>query len=303
MCAAARTLPDGPVVDAALVRRLISAQFPQWERLPVTPVSAAGTDNAMFRLGPELAVRLPRVEWAAAGLRREQQWLSRLAPRLPLPVPAPLAVGRPAGGYPWEWSVLRWLDGTNPVAGSLGAPEALARDLAGFVNALRAADPAGGPAAQRSTPLAARDGATRTAIAQLSGHLDAAAATALWERALRLPGYDGPPVWMHGDLTPGNLLISRTGRLAAVIDFAQMGVGDPTADLIPAWNLLPAAARPAFRAAVGADEAMWARGRAWAFSIALVTIPYYRHTDQARTANARRVVREVLADRGAPAAR
>ncbi|MEU4120432.1 aminoglycoside phosphotransferase family protein [Kitasatospora sp. NPDC028055] len=297
MCAAARMHPDEPVVDAALVRRLLSAQFPQWVGLPVTPVGPAGTDNAMFRLGPELAVRLPRVEWAAGDVRREHQWLPRLAPQLPLPVPAPLAVGRPAAGYPWQWSVLRWLDGVNPAVGALAAPEGLARDLAGFVNALRELDPAGAPAGQRSMPLTSRDGATRAAIAQLTGAIDTAAATALWDKALRLPEYAGPPAWMHGDLTPGNLLVDGSGRLTAVIDFALMGVGDPTADLMPAWNLLPAAARPAFRAALGADDAMWARGRAWALSIALVTIPYYRHTDPARTANARHVVREVLADR------
>ncbi|MFF7989640.1 aminoglycoside phosphotransferase family protein [Kitasatospora xanthocidica] len=297
MCAATRMHPDEPVVDAALVRRLISAQFPQWERLPITPVGPAGADNAMFRLGPELAVRLPRVEWAAGDVRREHQWLPRLAPRLPLPIPAPLALGRPAAGYPWEWSVLRWIDGANPAVGVLASPAGLARDLAGFVNALRAANPTNAPAGHRSVPLASRDGATRAAIAQLTGSIDTAAATALWDKALRLPEYAGPPVWMHGDLTPGNLLLNRTGRLAAVIDFALMGVGDPTADLIAAWNLLPAAARPTYRAALGADDAMWARGRAWAFSIALVTIPYYRHTDQALTANARHVVREVLADR------
>ncbi|WP_188307542.1 phosphotransferase, partial [Streptomyces sp. CBMA123] len=146
-------------------------------------------------------------------------------------------------------------------------------------------------------PLASRDGSTRAAIAQLAGTIDTAAATALWDKALRLPDHAGPPVWMHGDLTPGNLLVNGSGRLAAVIDFALMGVGDPTADLMPAWNLLPAAARPAFRAALRADDAMWARGRAWAFSIALVTIPYYRHTDPALTSHARHVVREVLADR------
>ncbi|MFI8458900.1 aminoglycoside phosphotransferase family protein [Kitasatospora sp. NPDC085464] len=297
MCAATRMHPDEPVVDAALVRRLISAQFPQWEHLPITPVGSAAADNAMFRLGPELAVRLPRVEWAAGDLRRERQWLPRLAPRLPLPIPAPLAVGRPAAGYPWEWAVLHWIDGVNPAVGTLAAPDALARDLAGFVNALRAVDPADAPAGHRSVPLASRDGATRAAIAQLAGSIDTAAATALWDKALRLPDHAGPPQWMHGDLTPGNLLLSRSGRLAAVIDFALMGVGDPTADLIAAWNLLPAAARPAFRAALRADDAMWARGRAWAFSIALVTIPYYRHTDAALTANARHVVREVLADR------
>ncbi|MFG3229205.1 aminoglycoside phosphotransferase family protein [Kitasatospora sp. NPDC048194] len=298
MCAAARMHPEEPVVDAALVRRLVSAQFPEWVGLPVTPVGSAGADNAMFRLGPELAVRLPRVEWAAGDVRREHRWLPGLAPRLPLPVPVPVAVGRPAAGYPWEWSVLRWLDGVNPAVGALAAPGALARDLAGFVNALRAVDPSGAPVGPRSVPLASRDGATRAAIAQLAGAIDTAAATALWDKALGLPEYDGPPVWMHGDLTPGNLLLSRTGRLAAVLDFALMGVGDPTADLIAAWYLLPASARPAFRSALHVDDAMWARARAWAFSIALVTIPYYRHTDQARTANARYVVREVLADRG-----
>ncbi|MDH6704002.1 aminoglycoside phosphotransferase (APT) family kinase protein [Kitasatospora sp. MAA19] len=297
MCAATRMHPDELVIDAALVRRLISAQFPDWVGRPVTPVASTGTDNAMFRLGPDLAVRLPRVEWAAGDVRREKQWLPQLAPRLPLPIPAPLAVGRPAAGYPWEWSVLRWFDGVNPTAGAVAAPGALARDLAAFVNALRAVNPAGGPAAHRSAPLASRDGSTRAAIAQLAGAIDAEAATALWDKALRLPEYDGPPTWMHGDLTPGNLLLNRAGRLGAVIDFGLMGVGDPTADLIVAWNLLPAAARPAFRAALGADDAMWGRGRAWAFSIALVTIPYYRHTNPGLTANARHVVREVLADR------
>ncbi|WP_369184386.1 aminoglycoside phosphotransferase family protein [Streptomyces sp. Y1] len=297
MCAAARMHLDEPVIDAALVRRLISAQFPQWVGLPVTPAGPTGADNAMFRLGPELAVRLPRVEWAAGDVRREHQWLPRLAPHLPLPVPVPLALGRPAAGYPWEWSVLHWIDGINPAAAVPAAPEDLARDLAGFVKALRAVDPAGAPAGPRSVPLASRDGATRAAIAQLAGSIDTAAATALWDKALRLPEHAGPPVWMHGDLTPGNLLVATTGRLTAVLDFALMGVGDPTADLIVAWNLLPAAARPAFRAALAADDDAWARGRAWAFSIAAVSVPYYRHTDQARTSAARRVLREVLADR------
>ncbi|MBV6700633.1 aminoglycoside phosphotransferase family protein [Kitasatospora aureofaciens] len=291
--------PDEPDIDAALVRRLLSAQFPQWVGLPVRPVTSTGTDNAMFRLGPDLAVRLPKVGWAAEGVGREQFWLPRLAPQVPQPIPAPIALGRPAAGYPWGWSVVRWLDGVNPAVGALAAPTQLARDLAGFITALRAVDPAGGPSAARGVPLASRDGATRAALGRLAGTIDTEAATEVWDKALRLPDYAGPPTWMHGDLSPGNLLVTGTGRLGAVIDFGLMGVGDPTVDLIAAWTLLPASARPAFRTALGADDAMWSRARAWALSIALIVIPYYRHTNPPLAANARHVVREVLADRSA----
>ncbi|MEV7026193.1 aminoglycoside phosphotransferase family protein [Kitasatospora sp. NPDC093558] len=299
MCAAARMHPDEPDIDAALVRRLLSAQFPQWIGLPIRPVASTGTDNAMFRLGPDLAVRLPRVGWAADGVGREQYWLPRLAPHVPQPIPAPVALGRPAAGYPWEWSVVRWLDGVNPAVGALAAPLQLARDLAAFITGLRSADPAGGPSAARGVPLAARDGATRAALVRLTGAIDTEAATALWDKALRLPDYAGPATWMHGDLSPGNLLLAPTGRLGAVIDFGLMGVGDPTVDVIAAWTVLPAHARATFRAALDADDAMWSRARAWALSIALIAIPYYRHTNPTLTAAARHVVREVLADRTA----
>ncbi|MFD0275469.1 aminoglycoside phosphotransferase family protein [Kitasatospora sp. NPDC127111] len=296
MCAAARMHDDEPDIDATLVRRLLAAQFPQWKTLPLRPVAPSGADNAMFRLGPELAVRLPRVGWAADSVGREQRWLPRLAPHLPLPIPEPLAHGRPAAGYPWEWSVLRWADGANPVVGSVTAPLQLARDLAGFITALRAVDPADGPPAARGVPLAARDAPTRAAIGRLRGAIDTEAATALWDKALRLPERAGRPVWMHGDLSPGNVLLSGQ-RLTSVIDFGAMGVGDPTVDLIVAWNLLPAAARPVLRTALAADDADWERGRAWALSIALIQLPYYRSTNPALAANARHVIREVLADR------
>ncbi|MFJ9947283.1 aminoglycoside phosphotransferase family protein [Kitasatospora sp. NPDC091207] len=302
MCAAARMHDrlhdDEPDIDTALVRRLLAAQFPQWKGLPLERVAGAGTDNAMFRLGPELAVRLPRVGWAAESVGREHRWLPQLAPQLPLPVPAPLALGRPTAGYPWEWSVLRWLDGANPVVGATTAPFQLAQDLAGFVTALRTVDPTGGPPAPRGVPLAARDASTRAAIGRLRGAIDTEAATAVWEKALRLPDHVGGPTWMHGDLSPGNVLLSRQ-HLTAVIDFGLMGVGDPTVDLIVAWNLLPATARPVFRAALTADDAAWERGRAWALSIALIQLPYYRTTNPALAANARHVIREVLADRSA----
>ncbi|MFB6890343.1 aminoglycoside phosphotransferase family protein [Kitasatospora sp. NPDC056327] len=292
-----RLQDDEPVIDTGLVRRLIAVQFPHWKGLPLAPAGPPATDNAIFRLGPELAVRLPRAAWAAGNLAREQYWLPRLARHLPVPVPAPVGRGRPTVGYPWEWSVLRWLDGTNPVLGSLGNPVQLAHDLGGFVAALRAVPPGpDAPAASRGGTLAGRDAATRAAVGRLRGVIDTGTATALWDKALRLPDYAGPAVWVHGDLSPGNLLIHGQ-RLSAVLDFGLLGTGDPAVDLIAAWNLLPATARPAFRAALAVDDATWERGRAWALSLALVQLPYYRTTNPPVAANARHVVREILTDR------
>ncbi|MET9400972.1 aminoglycoside phosphotransferase family protein [Kitasatospora sp. NPDC002965] len=301
MCAAARPPDrmhdDEPDIDTGLVRRLISAQFPQWKGLPLQRVASTGTDNAMFRLGPELAVRLPRAGWAADGVTREQHWLPRLASRLPVPVPEPLGHGRPSSGYQWNWSVVRWLDGVNPIVGSLAEPVRLAHAIAGFITSLRKVEPTpDAPAASRGAPLAARDAATRAAIGRLRGMIDTDTATALWDKALRLPERAGPPTWIHGDLSPGNLLL--TGQhLGGVLDFGQTGVGDPTVDLIAAWNLLPGSARPVFRTALAVDDATWERGRAWALSIALIQLPYYRTTNPPLAANARHVLREVLTDR------
>ncbi|MEU2392324.1 aminoglycoside phosphotransferase family protein [Streptomyces sp. NPDC007369] len=299
---------DEPDTGPPLVRRLIAAQFPRWAGLPVKPVAAHGTSHVMYRLGERMVVRLPRTAGAAEDIERECTWLPRLAPSLPVPVPVPLGRGAPGGGYPFPWAVYRWLDGEVPAAGRIAGPRTLARDLGGFVTALRRTDPAGGPASYRSEPLAARDSATRAAIAGLRAPSDApsdadagagpAALTAAWEAALRAPEWPGPPVWIHADLQPGNLLLAG-GRLGAVIDFGCAGLGDPAVDLLPAWYVLPAGARDAFRAAADADDAAWARGRGWALSVALLEMNYYRGTNPSMAATARRVVREVLADHAA----
>ena len=281
--------------DVPLVRRLLAAQFPEWAALPVEPVPSAGTDNALYRLGEEMVVRLPRIEWAVGGLDRALEWLPRLAPLLPVAIPVPLAKGSPAEGYPWHWSVYPWFVGENPVVGGIADSDRLAGELARFVQALHGIDSAGGPAAGRGVPLARRDDPTRTALAALRGLIDTAAATAAWEAALRTPAWAGAPVWVHGDLSPGNLLV-REGRLVAVLDVEDVGVGDPACDLIVAWNLLPAATREVFRAELRVDDATWDRGRGWALSIALIQLPYYKETNPALAANARHVIREVLAE-------
>lgn len=288
---------DEPDLDVPFVRRLIEAQLPAWADLPIARVASSGTDNALFRLGDDMVVRMPRIGWAVDDVAKEQQWLPRLAPVLPLPVPLPLAVGEPAEHYLWRWSIYRWLAGQNPVVGAVADAPLLARDLAAFVVALHAADATGGPPASRGVPLVARDDPTRAAIAALEGLIDPAAATAAWDEALRAPLWNGPPVWVHGDLAPGNLLL-RDGCLAAVIDFGSCGVGDPACDLIAAWNLLPAAARDVYREALGVDDATWARGRGWALSVALIQLPYYKDTNPALAASSRHVLGELL--RGGP---
>ncbi|MEU5953732.1 aminoglycoside phosphotransferase family protein [Streptomyces sp. NPDC047525] len=289
---------DEADIDTPLVRRLLAAQFPEWAGLKVDPVESNGTVNAIYRLGDDMAVRLPRIEGGVEDVQREMLLLPRLAPSLPLAIPAPLGEGAPGEGFPWPWYVYRWLEGENPAVGGLDEPGLFAADLAEFVMALQRVDPGDAPRAYRSGPLARRDADTREAIAQLHGVIDTDAATAAWEAALRAPRWDGPPVWVHADLQPGNLL-TADGRLSAVIDFGCMGHGEPAVDLITAWSLLTADARKEFRAALGVDDATWARGRGWALSIALIELPYYRTRNATIARIARHVIGEVLADHAA----
>jgi aminoglycoside phosphotransferase (APT) family kinase protein len=287
-------------VDVALVGRLLAAQFPQWADLAIAPVHSAGTDNAIYRLGSDMAVRLPRIERATGQVDKEHQWLPRLAPHLPLAIPAPRALGTPGEGYPWQWSVYQWLEGETATIERIADLYEAARDLAHFVAALQRIDPVGGPLpgvhnSFRGVPLSTRDAQTRAAIASLDGMLDTGAVTAAWDGALQAPAWHGPPVWIHGDLSPLNLLVQR-GRLSAVIDFGCLGVGDPACDLQVAWNLLSAQTRDVFRAALPVDDATWERGRGWALSVGLIALPYYQSTNPVLAAIARRAIEEALAD-------
>jgi len=276
--------------DDALVRRLLAAQFPDWAGLPVEPVRSSGTVNALYRLGDDMVVRLPRMDWGAGAIEKDFAWLSRLAPLLPVPIPVPFARGAPAEGMPWEWGIYPWLEGEHPDG------DADARSLAAFVGALHGIGATDGPRARRGLSLGeVQDASAREALRELDGTIDVAAATAAWDSALEAPRWGGPPVWIHGDLLPANLLV-RDGRLAAVIDWGSVGVGDPAVDMIAAWGALSAESRDAFRAELGVDDATWARGRGWALSIALIALPYYVDTNPVFAETARVLIREVLAD-------
>jgi len=288
---------DEAATDPDLVRRLLRSQFPQWADLTVRRLTSGGTVNAIYRLGTELTVRLPLLGGGAEALDHEARWLPQLAPLVPVPIPEVVALGEPAEGYPWRWAVHRWRAGEVLVEGAETGLNSLARDLAAFITALRKADLDEGPPAYRGAPVRTADAGTRSAIEALrrtDEPFDADAILAAWETVLAAPDWSGAPCWTHSDLMPSNLL-GAGGRLAAVLDFGTVGVGDPAIDLIPAWNLLTPAARQAFRDGVDVDDATWTRGRGWALSMAVIQLPYYRRTNPVISANARYVINQVLA--------
>lgn len=292
--------PDEVDVDADLVARLLAGQHPEWAGLGLCPVESAGTDNALYRLGADMVVRLPRIPSAVIKVAKEGEWLPWLAPALPLPVPEPLAAGRPGAGFPWPWSVYRWLAGETVWSRPPDDAEDAGDRLGRFVAALQGIDAAAGPPpgdhnSFRGEPLAGRDGEVREAVAALAGEIDAGSVTAVWEAALEAPAWPGPPRWLHGDLLPSNLLV-RDGRLSAVIDFGCLGIGDPACDLMAAWTVLTTGGRPRFRELVGADDDAWARGRGWAVSQAVITVPYYRDTNPVLAGIGRRTIAEIVAD-------
>jgi aminoglycoside phosphotransferase (APT) family kinase protein len=288
------------VIDAGLARRLVAAQFPQWADLPVRPVELDGWDNRTFRLGSELSLRLPSGDWYALQVDKEQTWLPRLGPHLPLPIPQPVARGEPGEGYPYPWSVYRWLEGEPASSCSVFDPVALASSLAGFLRALQRVPAAGGPAPGphnffRGGPLATYAEETERSVAALGDAVAADAVRRVFADALAAQ-WAGEPVWVHGDVAAGNLLL-RDGRLAAVIDFGSSAVGDPACDVVIAWTLFSGASRAAFRSGLAVDAATWSRGRGWALWKALITlVGDLERGDAAAAAGTRRVISRVVAD-------
>jgi len=288
--------------DEALVRRLLHAQFPRWADRSIAPPLVTGTDNAIFRLGEDMSVRLPRIDWAVGQIGKEATWLPRLDPHVPLRVPLPLAVGVPGEGYPYPWAVHPWFEGQAVTWGGLADPVRAAESLAGFTLALQDIDATGGPipgasGSDRGAPLATLDERIRSCVEQLGGLIDRDRVLAVWDASLDAQVHDGPPVWVHGDLAPGNL-IERRGEIDAVIDFGSLNVGDPACDLLPAWNLFRGESREVFRSATRADDAAWRRGRGWGLSFALTALPYYLDTNPGIVETSWHVLREILNDTG-----
>jgi aminoglycoside phosphotransferase (APT) family kinase protein len=286
-------------IDVALVRRLLAAQFPQWADLPIRPAVPQGWDNRTFHLGADLSVRLPSASGYIQQVEKEHRWLPTLARHLPLAIPVPLAQGVPGEGYPFPWSIYRWIDGQTASVERIADLAQFATDLAHFLVALQEIDAAGGPPPgphnfYRGAPLDIYDAETRQALVALDGLIDTDTARAVWETALQTT-WQRAPVWFQGDVAVGNLLV-KNGRLHAVIDFGTSGVGDPACDTVIAWTFLSGASREAFYAALPLDRDTWARGRGWALWKALITMAPHISTSPLEAEKVRYVIDEVLAD-------
>ena len=285
-------------ITETLVRGLIAAQFPQWAELPVRLTPQSGWDNRCFLLGETMVARLPSAQGYEAQIHREQRWLPYLRTHIPVEIPEPLALGQPGRGYPWSWSIYRWIEGDTAATSPPSDVGKFAEDLALVLNAIHEAPAESGPAPgpenfHRGGELKVYDAQARQAIAALSGRIGAGALAA-WEAGLA-SRWSQAPVWVHGDIALGNILV-RSGRLAALIDFGQVCIGDPACDLAIAWTYLRAQHRQTFRNRLKIDTATWQRGRAWALWKAAIVAAGIVDTNAPEGKVSRLTIDEILSD-------
>ncbi|OJX12398.1 MAG: aminoglycoside phosphotransferase [Caedibacter sp. 37-49] len=286
-------------IDSTLVSHLINKQFPQWKNLVVKPVAVGGWDNRTFHLGNKMLVRLPSAAEYAPKVKKEQKWLPRLAPFLPLKIPTLLAIGEPDENYPWPWSVYSWIEGENAATGHITNLDDFATSLSEFITALHRIDSTDGPIPNLGGfayigGLAVYDDEARQAFSLLKDKIDTTIAIKAWEAGIKTI-WQHPPLWVHGDITAGNLLVNH-GKLTAVIDFGGLAVGDPACDLVIAWKFFKSETRKTFRNKLPLDNATWARGRAWALWKASIVAANLTETNAIEAANPLGTINEVLMD-------
>jgi aminoglycoside phosphotransferase (APT) family kinase protein len=288
-----------PFIVVSVALELVRSQFPSWSSLDVTPVEDEGWCNRAFRLGENMIMRLPRHQSYAAQVEKEAAWLPKLAPLLPTPIPEPVALGAPSAHYPLHWSVYRWIEGQTARPERVESMSTLARSLAAFLVALQRVPTQDGPAPgphnfYRGGPLATYDSQTRSAIAAIGTKIDMTLATEAWDRALA-SRWQGMPVWIHGDVSVGNLLV-KNGQLCAVIDFGNIGVGDPACDIAMYWTTFEGDAKKAFSDGLDLDRETWARGRGWVLWKALILASGLAVSNSFEAAKSWSVIHDVLAD-------
>jgi len=282
-------------INSKIVKQLLTHQFPEFSHLKLELVYPEGTDNKLYKLGNDKVIRMPRMERSAINIIKESQWLPQLAPLLPIAIPKLLAQGRPSTNYPFPWLICQWLEGVNPDKENVLNYDQAAVDLGNFIVALQKINVSNAPACSRGQPLSTRDQETRDSIVLLNDIFDSTLLTEIWESFLAAPEWQGNPVWIHGDLHPGNLL-AQNGQITAIVDFGSVGIGDPACDLMAAWTLLTFETRKKFRAIMQVDNATWRRGCGWALHFGIVAYPYYKDSNPVLAAIAKRTLKEVLID-------
>lgn len=287
------------MIDASLALLLIASQFPLWKELSIEPIATSGWDNRTFHLGKDMLIRLPSAADYELQVEKEHRWLPKLAHALPLPIPVPLAMGKPEYGYPWKWSVYRWLECESAASTKIGDLAEFATHLANFLTALQTIDTAGGPSPGlhsffRGGPLSVYDSETRRCITSLKDKIDVKMTTEVWETALSTQ-WVHPPVWVHGDISAGNLLV-RDGKLAAVIDFGQLAIGDPACDLAINWTMFHGKSRETFQNALPLDQGTWARARGWTLWKALIVAAGFSDPNNLESKRSWRIIEDVIAD-------
>ncbi|MEU6430708.1 aminoglycoside phosphotransferase family protein [Microbispora sp. NPDC046973] len=293
---------DQLTVSQETVRALVDEQFPQWRDLPVTGLASHGTVNAIFRVGDRLTARFPLQPGPVDAIRRrlesEAEAARELAGSTRFPAPEPVALGEPGAGYPLPWSVQTWLPGAVATDEDPGESVAFAHDLADLITDLRAVATRGRTfsGTGRGGDLRAHDAWMETCFARSEGLLDVPRLRRMWERLRVLPR-EAADAMTHGDLIPGNVLVSA-GRLAGILDGGGFGPADPALDLVSAWHLLEPGPRQVLRLGLGCDDLEWERGKAWAFAQAMGAVWYYVETNPVMSRMGRRTLERILADGG-----
>lgn len=292
------------LIDELLVQRLIENQFPLWRNLGVRAVQHQGWDNRTFHLGDTMLVRLPSAADYALQVAKEHYWLPKFAPLLPLAIASPIVIGEPQDDYPWQWPIYRYLPGESASIGCIADQCHFAKSLAEFLTALQKIDATNGPVAgshsfYRGASLTLYDAEVQQVLLILQDKLDVTVVASIWEKALKTP-WQNLPVWVHGDISLGNLLVEE-GQLTAVIDFGQLAVGDPACDLAIAWTFFKGRSRDRFRHHLQLDADTWNRGRAWALWKALIVAAGMIDPNNAESNSCWEIITEVISDHQADA--